>query len=180
MAAKLIDLTGKRFHKLVVLKRAENGKRHEVRWHCQCDCGNLKTVRGDHLKKNQTQSCGCLAREINAEIKKGNKNRETHGLVEHPLYRKWQAIKRRCTNPNTRGYRWYGDAGVKLCDQWFNDPQAFIYWIEENLGECPEGHSLDRIDPFGNYEPENLRWATQQQQMNNLRGHHAKKPNSGI
>ena len=77
------------------------------------------------------------------------------GKKENPKeYSKWCDIKARCYNPNKKNYKWYGARGIKMCDEWINNFNKFL----EDMGKCPEGCSLDRIDTKGNYEPSNCRW----------------------
>lgn len=92
-----------------------------------------------------------------------------HGLKYHYLYQTWASMKNRCYNSNHNDYKWYGAKGVTVCDEWLHDPAAFINFLETNLGPKPAGHSLDRIDPFGNYEPSNVRWASFKDQCRNQR-----------
>lgn len=85
---------------------------------------------------------------------------------DHELYGKWASMKNRCSNPNHSGYPWYGAKGVTVCKRWQEDFWAFV----EDVGKRPSlRHSLDRIDPFGDYEPGNVRWATSVQQVRNQR-----------
>lgn len=92
-----------------------------------------------------------------------------HGLSGHPLYKKWGAIKTRCYNKNAPNYKWYGARGIKMCDEWINNPEKFIKYIEGLPTSGADGLTLDRIDNDGNYEEENLRWADHYTQCGNRR-----------
>lgn len=93
---------------------------------------------------------------------------KTHGLSKHPSYFRWCNAVNRCTNPNHRAYPNYGGRGISIYESWL-DPSVFLGWLDENLGHCPNGMSLDRIDNDRGYEPGNLRWATRSQQVKNQR-----------
>ena len=94
---------------------------------------------------------------------------EKHGMRYHPLYQTWSGIVNRCLNPKRPHFHNYGGRGIKVYEAWIASPTPFIEWIEANLGPRPDGHTLDRIDNDGHYEPGNLRWATPQQQALNTR-----------
>jgi len=162
--SKREDLTGQRFGRLIVLEFAHNqGGTH---WRCLCDCGNKTTVRSNSLKGGATHSCGCLIRENN----KANPNRYTHGQASKStltqLYTAWINMKARCYNNSNRQFHVWGGRGITVCDRWRNSFVAF----HEDMGDPPTPqHSIDRIDVNGNYEPNNCRWATPQQQGSNRR-----------
>lgn len=91
-------------------------------------------------------------------------------MTGHPLYKLWKRINRRCHDPKAHNYRWYGGAGVRVWEGWRHDAAAFIAYVEHELGPRPSPkHSIDRIDPYGNYEPGKIRWATPVEQARNRR-----------
>lgn len=162
----LIDLTGQRFGRLVVLSRAENGPRNAPYWNVRCDCGTERVTRGASLRTGGSKSCGCL-------VKDNNRRRETtHGEAQGtdhnatPEYNAWSSMKGRCHNPRDKGYPNYGGRGIEVCESWRNSYQAFLGDVGRRPGP---GYSIDRIDVNGNYEPGNVRWATARQQVRNRR-----------
>jgi len=162
MSGKLrFDLAGKRFGKLLVKERATNRSKSVVHWLCVCDCGNQSIVASQNLKNQTTKSCGCLRKE---QGRLAGLRSKVHGMIKTPTHNSWTSMKIRCSNPLDNNYRFYGAKGVTVCEQWM-DFQNFL----ADMGERPEGTSLDRINPFGNYEPSNCRWATAETQLQNTR-----------
>ncbi|MBR4031128.1 MAG: hypothetical protein IKJ07_00150 [Clostridia bacterium] len=156
------DLTGQRFGRLTVIEFA-GSKNRRAYWKCKCDCGNICVINGHNLGTGNTKSCGCLHDE------RIIKDSITHGQSGTKIYRTWKDMKARCFNPNRRGFCNYGGRGITVCDEWRDNFQAFFDCVSklEHFGE--EGYSLDRVDVNGNYEPQNVRWATRKEQGRNKR-----------
>lgn len=154
---ELMDLTGKRFDRWLVLGRSMR-KSRAVFWNCRCDCGTEREVAGNHIRNGHTKSCGCLCLEINAKRLKGNQLGKIHGLHDHPLRAIRKAMIRRCGNPNDRFFKNYGGRGIIVCDEWKESLVAFYEWAIDN--GWFKGLSIDRINNDGKYEPKNCRWIT--------------------
>lgn len=171
------DLTGLRCGRLTVLgPSAEIVNHRGTLWRCVCDCGGERLVRGDAFAKaHPTQSCGCLRdlaaatnlRNYFANGGQGSAYRHGHARAGRPsrTYSSWHAMRQRCRNVKATKYPKYGGRGITVCDRWFESFDAFL----ADMGVRPEGKTLDRKDPSGNYEPGNCRWATPYQQWLNRR-----------
>jgi hypothetical protein len=152
----LIDLTGKRFGKLTVLRRSgSTGNGYGATtptWLTRCTCGKTKVIAGPNLRRGLTRSCGCLPRP--------------HGMFGTPEYSAWTTMIQRCTNPKAGKFPAYGAVGITVCPKWRRSFKAFL----TDLGVRPgKGYSLDRIDGTKGYHPNNVRWATIYQQNRNKR-----------
>lgn len=158
MASKL-DLTGSRFGRLTVLCKDCNDTQGRM-WLCQCDCGNKKSIRVDHLKTGATTSCGCYNREV------ASKRNRTHGMTKSPEYAAWEHMKARCENPSDSRFHCYGARGIKVCERWRGE-NGFQNFIADMGLKPGRGYSIDRINNDGDYEPSNCKWSTDNEQANN-------------
>jgi hypothetical protein len=166
---KTPDAIGERYERFVIIGEAppyvqpSTGARQR-QWLCRCDCGTIKIVPQRGLRDGTTKSCGCYGKER-------SKNQIVHGHARSrggdkptPTFNAWRTMLQRCTNPNEGQWENYGKRGIKVCDAWLQ----FENFLAD-MGEKPEGTSLDRIDVNGNYEPSNCRWANPKQQSLNKR-----------
>ena len=158
-----LDLTGQKFGKLTVLELSEYGNGYR-KWKCKCDCGNICYIPTKTLRNGTAKSCGCLRISLlRARVSK-------HLMTNTRLYKIWKNIKKRCYGNTSYLTKNYKDKGIIMCEEWKNDFKIFFDWAIKNGydNNSPRGVcTLDRINYNGNYEPENCRWISiQEQQLN--------------
>ena len=142
---------GTRFERWTVLSYEGHS-----RYQCLCDCGQSTFVRADRLRNGQSRSCGCIQKEVATKLA------TTHGCARTPTYLIWRGMLQRCQNPGSRIYKYYGGRGIAICERW----QKFENFAAD-MGERPDGLTIDRINNDGNYEPSNCRWASKKEQSQN-------------
>lgn len=170
------DLSGERFGRLVVVERDPIFVGKKAKWICLCDCGKQKSISRNSLVRGLTKSCGCLNIEM---LKKRDRSVSPKGNFKHgyartgshknrkrpsATYNAWCCMKTRCTNKNHDKYHLYGGRGIGYCKEW----ESFENFVAD-MGEKPDGCSLDRIDNYKGYSKDNCRWATREQQSANRR-----------
>jgi hypothetical protein len=159
------DLTGRRFGRLLIIRREEPDAKRRVRYLAQCDCGNTTTAYANHLLQGATKSCGCGQWRII--------HGDTRNYERTPEFTAWASMFQRCENENNPAFKYYGGRGIKICDRWrlgdgsMNGFECFL----ADVGRRPSPElSIDRYpNNDGPYEPGNVRWATKLEQTNNKR-----------
>lgn len=160
---------GQRYGRWTVVREGERRAAGARTLLCRCDCGTEKIVDEVRLRNGRSRSCGCL--RIDSKMAHGYAARsENNGRVSR-TYNTWYGMVQRCTNPNSSSWRHYGGRGIRVCDQWLGD-DGILNFVKD-MGERPEGRTLDRIDVNGDYEPSNCRWATPKEQRANQRPRNA-------
>ena len=154
---RCIDLIGKKFGRWTVVAREQSGVPRTL-WVCKCECGGQKSVISTTLRNGNSQSCGCLQREVTSRAN------TLHGLSTTPTYRCWLAMLARCENSNTPRYADWGGRGITVCKRW----HKFTNFVHD-MGMQPSGLTLERTNNKKGYSLANCVWATPKQQANNRR-----------
>lgn len=167
------ELTNQTFNRLTVKEYVGPTEAGQSLYRCVCSCGNETVSQAGNLKSGQVKSCGCLRRELAADIgrKSGPQNIKTnrqsneahsmsmttHGLSDSPTYKSWSSMLSRANNRdgNHPAYE-----NVFVCESWMTFEGFYA-----SMGERPEGTTLSRFGDVGNYEPGNCAWHTDDQQQ---------------
>ena len=159
MGRRANDLAGHIYGLWTAIERA--GRRgNDATWHCRCRCGTEREVSGAHLVSGKSRSCGCTRTETQRAAV------TTHGMEKTRIYKIWQQMKQRCSNPKAPNYAEYGGRGIRVCQEWEDSFESFF----SDMGHPPsDDHTLDRRENDGHYTKLNCRWATRSEQQRNKR-----------
>lgn len=170
------ELVNKEFNRLTVVKvlpkyRKNSKGRYETFFECKCSCGKENIiVRATSVKSGHTKSCGCLQKERASQTIANN---TTHGKSDLKAYKIWRSMRSRCNLVTDKSYKYYGERGISVCDEWNNSFESFYNWLIQNgyieTDSRNISTTLDRINVNGNYEPTNCRLVSMYKQANNTR-----------
>ncbi len=155
----LINLTGQRFGRLVVLER-DGTRSRRTTWLCQCECGNTHVTTTSYLRSDAPHSCGCLVKE------KRERAKWKHGQYGTRLYHIWDNMKRRCNSSQRPDFFRYGGRGITLCSEWFEFRPFYDWAIANGYNDRLQ---IDRADNNKGYSPDNCRWVTGKANCRNKR-----------
>lgn len=155
------DLEGLTVGFLTVIKKTtQKGSNRDFLWECLCECGNTLLLKSQMLRAGDKKSCGCKTKAETSG---------THGMYGTPSHNSWRTMRERCLKPSHKSYEYYKD--VPIDPEWIESFEAFY----RDMGDRPEGKTLDRIDNSLGYCKENCRWATDSEQQQNKRPNYINK-----
>lgn len=147
------DISNQKFGKLTALYPIAKIKKQGTQWLCQCECGNTTKAVVSDLFCGHNVSCGCMSRKKNTT---GNSHELMHRNIR--LYNIWLLMRYRCSSPKAINYKYYGGKGIRVCQEWVDNYEAFYNWSISN------GYSnmltIDRKESNKNYSPNNCQWIT--------------------
>lgn len=155
MSRTVKNISGQVFNKLTAVSYVRMSSSGAV-WQFRCECGNTVEYRANDVKKGYCVTCGCgrTDRDCDSQL-----------ALQYPnSYQTWSGMLNRCNNPQSSDYKNYGLLGVSICDEWL----SFSKFVED-MGERPNGLTIDRINTYGNYTKSNCKWSTLSQQASNKR-----------
>jgi len=163
-----LDLTGRRFNRLIVKSFSHTFKTHTY-WNCICECGNSKVTNTNRLRNGQAKSCGCLMKENSSKTCLG---RSKHGHSKRSgaskLYTIWANMKQRALTTGRNDSKWYFEKGIDVCGKW----ERFDGFLEDMGEGYFSGASLDRVDNSKGYDKDNCRWVELKRQHRNMTSNH--------
>ena len=167
--AKVIDLTGQRFSRLVVKQFVYRHRTDGSCWLCLCDCSRMVLAYTHRLRNKEKESCGCLQREARRISGLSRRRTGLYASLEHGkrLRQTWRGMMYRCNKPTDCNFKNYGARGIRVCDEWSGSFHSFYSWAMSS-GFSPE-LSLDRANNDGDYRPDNCRWVDVATQSRNRR-----------
>jgi len=168
---KKFDLSGTSQGRLSILRFADEKVNGRPAYVCICSCSpEREIIKSSTTLRGGTKSCGCLHSEnARKQLKAVEHLITTHNMSKTPTYIAWRNMKARCDDPNHQAFKNYKDRGITYCREWASFENFFA-----DMGECPEGLTLNRIDVNSGYTKENCEWAT-----NHKQGRDRRKPKSG-